>query len=443
MWEVSEIFVLSDLHLAAERNAGLFQADIALADCLRWIRSETQNSAVVLAGDILDYLVPEGANLVYESKQLYTRTSEILEHHPEVFDALARLATSPLYSLVLLGGNHDPEMIFPMVQETIERRLGINSINPGIRWLVQGEALRVRVGDATVMIEHGNVLDPWNRIDHARLQAVSSLASRNLFDADLYQPPLGSRMVLEVVNALRKDYHWVDFLKPETEAVVPLLWQLASWSQKRSLFNLVDEYLSMKVVAFNRKVSNAHHPERLYLGDKENEDLTSDQAFKSWVRDIHEDQRLTLGNGHWPKKLVDKMQLVSARDTFFDIDAPDDSAQYLTPVFDNGADCIIHGHTHSAKLNKVPGGLYLNTGTWGQLLSLPKSYDDTSVWEQFLERLGNDDVTGFTRPTLARVKYSASTNSTSAALLEWQNPAPKVLAERHFTGRQLGWKESL
>jgi UDP-2,3-diacylglucosamine pyrophosphatase LpxH len=443
MWDVSEIFVLSDLHLAAERDAGLFQADAALADCLRWIRTETQSSLVVLAGDILDYLVPGKTEIRFDGKELCTRTNEILEHHKEIFDALAELAASPLHPLVIIGGNHDPELIFPVVQEAIERRLGVDTINPKIRWLVQGEALRLKVGSATVLVEHGNVLDPWNRINHATLQAASSLASRNLFGSGDYEPPPGSRMVLEVMNKLREDYHWVNLLKPETEAVVPLLWHFANWRQRRLLFNLADEYLSMKVVAFNRKLSNARHAERLYLGEKENENSPSEQGFRDWVRAMHEEERVILGNGHKQKALIDKLQLVSARDTFFDIEAPDTSVPYLAPVFDGGADLIIHGHTHSAKAYVTSGGLYINTGTWGQLLSLPKSYDDYTVWEKFFERLSKNDVASITRPTLARVKYSTSSNSTSAALLEWQQPAPKVLAERHFTTRQTGWKERL
>jgi metallophosphoesterase superfamily enzyme len=57
MWSSEEVFVLSDLHLAAENGEGLFQADADLASCLNWIRSETSGSTVVLAGDVLDYLV--------------------------------------------------------------------------------------------------------------------------------------------------------------------------------------------------------------------------------------------------------------------------------------------------------------------------------------------------------------------------------------------------
>jgi hypothetical protein len=208
-----------------------------------------------------------------------------------VFDALSGLAQSPSHRLVIMGGNHDPELIFPAVREAVERRLGVGFMNPGVCWLVHGEALRLRVGDAVVLAEHGNSLDPWNRIDHAALQSALSLASRNLSDVSDYQPPPGSRLVLEVVNVLRKDYGWVDCLKPETEAVLPLLWHFSTPAQRCLIFNLADEYLSMKVFAHN--LDKRRNPERLYKGEKEAEDSQKDRAFREWVDAVHEEERLT------------------------------------------------------------------------------------------------------------------------------------------------------
>src|SRR5882672_8191415 len=110
MWNAEELFVLSDLHLAAERGVGLFQSDLELTQCLNWILEESQDSSVVLAGDVLDFLVGDHV----ESKDfsvLDRRTRQIIDHHPEIFDALAKLALSDRHRLVIMGGNHDPELI--------------------------------------------------------------------------------------------------------------------------------------------------------------------------------------------------------------------------------------------------------------------------------------------------------------------------------------------
>lgn len=440
MWDIDELFVLSDLHLAAERDAGLFRADAELADCLRWILKETHDTMTVLAGDVLDFLVVHDGQSETDFATLGDRTRGILEHHEEVFEAIAALIRSPRHRLVIMGGNHDPELIFPSVQEAIERRLGIDGVGRTVRWLVQGEALRVRVGGAVVLVEHGNVLDPWNRINYAALQTALSLASRNLSNVSGYQPPPGSRLVLEVANELRGSYRWVDFLKPETEAVLPLLWHFASWKQKKLLSYLADDYLSMKAVAVVQKTGNWRSPDRLYKGEHEMENSPADSGFKEWVDVINERQRLMLAPSGRDHRLIEKLRTVSARDTFFEHEEPDGSAAYLRPVFEGGADIVIHGHTHSAKACVVEGGFYINTGTWGQLIRLPKSYEGDEVWEEFLDLLGTNEVDSFCRPTFARVRSAHDREETEAALLEWRRGGPHVLSSRRFSAHQTGWR---
>lgn len=442
MWDVEELFVLSDLHLAAERDTGLFRSDAELADCLRWILKETRNSLIVLAGDVFDFLTPHDGIPVADFSSIGELTRAITDCHPEVFDSLAELARSPHHRLVIMGGNHDSELIFPAVQETLERRLGADFLDQSVYWMVHGEAFHLRVGRAVVLVEHGNILDPWNKINYAALQGALSLASRNFNFSDLsdYALPPGSRLVLEVMNDLRQSYQWIDSLKPETEAVLPLLWHFATGKQRRLIFNLADDYLSMKVFAWNKKIGNLRNPERLYKGEKEAENSPQDQAFKGWFDAAYEQQRLTLGAAGGDNRMIEKLRSASARDTFFDLDRPDDSTNYLRPVFESGADLIIHGHTHSAKACVVEGGMYINTGTWGQLLCLPKSYESDEVWQGFLNLLRANKVECFSRPTLARVRRESGREMTIAALLEWRQSGPKTLAERCFTDRQTGWR---
>lgn len=441
MWNVEDLFVLSDLHLAAERDKGLFQSDRELADCLRWVLAETRDSVVVLAGDVLDFLVLDNGDTKADNIRPGERTRDIIEHHREVFQALRDLARSPRHQLIVMGGNHDPELIFPEVQETIEQHLGGDLNSPPVRWLVHGEALRVRVGPAVVLVEHGNVLDPWNRINHAALQSVLSLSSRNLSYGGMYQPPPGSRVVLEVSSRLRDDYPWIDCLKPETEAVFPLLWHFAPWQQQKLLFNLADDYLSMKVFALNQKLGNARNPERLFKGEGETLNSPHDHAFKEWVDDIHNGERLTLSAEKKEAKLIRRLRAVSARDTFFDVEEPDGTTAFLHPIFEGGTDLVIHGHTHSAKGCVTEGGFYINTGTWGQLLRLPRSEEGDDAWHDFLALLERNGVRCFSRPTLARVRRDSKRDETTAELLEWQQRGPRALVSRRFADRLSGWRK--
>lgn len=440
MWNVDDLFVLSDLHLAAERNAGLFRADADLANCLHWILKDARHSLTILAGDVLDFLVPNGTRPTGGFERLGERTQQIVEHHPEVFEALAALAHSPKHRLVIMSGNHDPELIFPEVQEAVERSLGLSYMNSTVRWLVQGEALRLRVGNAVVVVEHGNRLDPWNRINYAALQSALSLSSRNLPTAGDYRPPLGTRLVLEVVNELRDSHPWVDCLKPETETVLPILWHFATGEQRLRLSYLADDYFNTKSVAFIQKIGNAHSPERLYKGASEAEYSPADRNFKDWVDVINDKRRLTLSSEEGERRLIEKLRTVSAQDSFFDTDKPDDSTADLRPVFEGGADLIVQGHTHSAKACALEGGFYLNTGTWGQLLRLRKSNESDEVWREFLGLLRTNDVQGFRRPTFARVRHRQGKDVTTAELLEWQQSGPKKLSASQFSDRRTGWR---
>lgn len=443
MWQANELFILSDLHLAAERGVGLFQADEELADCLRWILTETRDSVIVLAGDMLDFLAPNHENPEPGFNGLGNRTQNIIDHHPEVFEALSELARSPQHRLVILGGDHDPELIFPPVQERVERCFGIRFSNPTVRWIVQGEALRLRVGNAIVLIEHGNVLDPWNRIDHSALQSAFSLASCNLLDGCDYQLPLppGSRLGLKVMNELRNDYAWIDYLKPETEVALPLLWHFASSTQQTQILNLIDEHFDIKDRAFKGKIDNLGKAERLYKGEKASDHSSKDQVLKAWDADARRQQRLSPGKAEKNDKLIEKLKLISALDSFFEIDLLDDSTLYLQPRFEAGSDLVIHGHTHSAKAYPVAGGFYINTGTWGQLLHLPNSNDSTAVWQRYLDQLGTNEVQSVRRPTFARVQHQEKQNVTTASLLEWQQRSPMTLTARRFSDRQSGWRK--
>lgn len=429
MWNVNELIVLSDLHLAAERDTGSFQSDRQLAECLHWILSETQDSVTVLAGDSFDFLVAEHCISSNGFERFSCQTRQIIEHHPEVFDGLAKLVHSPRHQLVIMGGDHDSELVFPNVQETLERRLGIGLLSPAIRWLVQEEAFRVKVGSAITVVEHGHALDPWNRIDYASLHEVLSLCTRNLFDIDNYKQSPGSRLNTTVIRALRSRYEWINCLKPYDELVLPLLWSVVdSEGQQEPIRRLAEEYLSNKEFALNKKRSNSHNQAVQYRGEKEAEQLPTDEIFERWNRAIHRGPEDSENNDNPNDALLGETRLLSGRDPFFDVDQTDDSTKYLQPIFENGAHLVIHGHTHSAKALAEEGGIYINAGAWTQMLGLPASSEPNSVWRQFLNRLRTNEVETFCRPTFAHIQHQPSKNVTTATLFEWRHSSPTILA---------------
>jgi len=427
MWTVNELIVLSDLHLTPERNTGPFQLDRELAECLHWVLMETQDCMIVLAGDLFDFLSLNDCPSTSSFDRLICHTKQMIENHSEVFDALARLAQSPQHTLVFMTGEGDAELMIPQVQETIEGRLGLTTPNRSVRWLVLGETLRVQVGSAVTMIEHGNAFDPWNRLDHASLLTVLSPANRNLPAPRKYQHPLGLELNSRVLNYMRSRYQWIDCLRPANESILPLLWPLASQSQQTFMLELAGRYESMKTEAALKELSNSYDPATLYRGDKEVCYSSEDLIFKDWIDAIYARQEGAQASSN----LTEKIRLISNHDRLFEVEEPNYTLKHLQPVFDSGVDLIIHGHTHAAKICAVDNGLYINTGTWGQFIKLPRSHESNSTWEEFLERLKTNTVSRVVRPTFAHV-YQQRDSWPIGALIEWNSAGPETLAARHL-----------
>src|SRR5262249_33175543 len=143
------------------------------------------------------------------------------------------------HRLTLLAGNHDIELTLPEVRDAFERRLWKSKKTHAfnLRTLFDGEALVL--GDA--IIEHGNRYDPANFVDHERLRRVRELRSRRLYHREpgIFHPPVGSRLVADVMNPIKKDYPFIDLLKPESEPLFALLLTLDP-SKRDQLVNLAE-----------------------------------------------------------------------------------------------------------------------------------------------------------------------------------------------------------
>lgn len=437
MNDIEDLIVLSDIHLSAERDRGLFRADAELAAFLGWIAEETP-ARVILAGDVFDYLVPsDGETMIapIDPAAALARTGVIVRHHDEVFDALTRLASSERHELWIMSGNHDPELLFSNVREALQKRMTAARV---LRWRTDGEAARVRIGDASILVMHGDVLDDWNRIDHATFLRDTNRVSYGFADATDhdYRPPTGTRIVLDYVLKLREAYPWLDVLKPEREAVFYLLSEFLSgrelWRYKGFLGRVVQNRTESWIGKWIRK----HRPGTLVRAPRQGASRL--ERFEQWLSgtgaaDAGRKQERDA-------KVVSELRSIAAEDTYFDITAPDESSQLLPYFFDRGIDLIVAGHTHAAKAHLVgERNLYLNTGTWGRLLQLPASDASDETWSSFLGSLRRGEDLGSSRPTFARIRIE--NGSTVASLMAWEDGRAITQASYHFDTAQRSWKE--
>jgi UDP-2,3-diacylglucosamine pyrophosphatase LpxH len=234
------VYVISDLHLggappavAGERGFQLCTQVAALAEFIGQLSAQPvapdDRVELVVNGDFVDFLAeeaPAGAAggspwspLKEDPKLARQLLADIAARNRQVFAALGEFHRRG-HTLTLLLGNHDVELAFPMVRQALTTLLGLPA-GAALRFLHDGEAYRV--GDA--LIEHGNRYDRFNVVDHDALRRVCSLQSRGQrIPDDLRLPaPVGSQLVAEVMNPIKRDYPFIDLLKPESTAAVPLL----------------------------------------------------------------------------------------------------------------------------------------------------------------------------------------------------------------------------
>jgi UDP-2,3-diacylglucosamine pyrophosphatase LpxH len=235
------VFVISDLHLGGTYPVPPEQRGFRLcthADAItRFVEERTKEIAksgpreIVLNGDTVDFLAERdladaGASQA-ESWSSFTadphlavaKFKAIVCRDKKVFDSFGSFLDAGGRLTVLLG-NHDVELSLPDVRRELRYALGVKPTHD-FEFFYDGEAYVV--GDA--LIEHGNRYDAWNQIDYDALRRVRSFQSRHLPVPDEYRfiPPAGSDMVTSVINKIKREYPFVDLLKPETAAVAPML----------------------------------------------------------------------------------------------------------------------------------------------------------------------------------------------------------------------------
>lgn len=234
------VYVISDLHIGGrygtepgDRGFRICTHVEELVAFIGEIRAKSNEDAVqaevVINGDLSDFLAEEfeeGAKwrAFVDDAQVASSQFDVMVRRDRIFfDALADLLADG-HRLTILLGNHDVELSFPQVRAKFERALRTDG-ESRLRFIYDGEAYVV--GDA--IIEHGNRYDPFNVVDFDGLRRVRSLQSRRLppppqFD---FRRPPGSKLVASVMNPIKARFGFIDLLKPETAAAVPLLLVLA------------------------------------------------------------------------------------------------------------------------------------------------------------------------------------------------------------------------
>jgi hypothetical protein len=323
------------------------------------------------------------------------------------------------------------------------------------------------VGHKSVLCIHGNEFDPWNLTDHEHLRRMGRdlLQGRSVAD---WTPNAGSKLVVDVMNEIKKQFAFVDVLKPEAEAVLPILWVLGEATRprinrvvavaRRLTWDAVRKatgFLSAGEPGSNESVALAEEADITpYRPLFDREQIDGDQLLDRVERQFEDgtdplllvgsgSDQLSMGGAFWDRVRNRPQQEQAwealkglAGDTTFHMAREDDTYRRADRFVGASIDHVVTGHTHQARaLARHNGtGRYYNSGTWATLMHLSdqqlRSADNFApVFQQLASASDLGSLGGLIqqRPTVVSfVKNADGSTSGALSIFKVENGAPML-----------------
>lgn len=417
--QCSQLHVISDLHLGGQAGFQIFDQGATLEAFLDFLRQQASpDVSLVINGDLVDFLAEPDA-LCFDPLGASAKLERMFgdPSFQPVWSGLRRFVQTPHCRLFVNLGNHDLELALPWVAEQFMEQLGgtDSAVRGRITLAFEGFGVRCQVGKAAVLCLHGNEVDTWNITDHERLRRTGRDLTMGR-PVDGWVPNAGSAMVIDVMNEVKRKYPFVDLLKPEQEAVVPVLVALdhsmlgkltrvfrllghKEWDEvrrKTGFLTLVDspeqrlgeepsldsvlmqtfgqagnaaEYRDGLLDTVERQLKAGREPVELLDADRQADYLGKSGALFEWLK-------------HKPANEVLRRALESLKkDRSFDPKTEDSTFRDLDKWIGGEIDIIIAGHTHLERaLNRARGnGYYYNSGTWVRLIQIASETLDSAA----------------------------------------------------------------
>lgn len=471
------LFIISDLHLGGrppgEGQLGfqMCRAYAELADFVDWVSTQplpaNEERELVINGDVVDFLAEDDfddgilANeWTVDDSAALVKFDKIRERAGGFFDALADMLRAG-HRVTFILGNHDVELSLPCVRARLEDVLGLGRL----RFVYDGEAYTV----GRVLIEHGNRYDRWNILNFDQLREERAVRSRRLDIGDrrdrLFRAPAGTLLVMSFMNPLKRRYRFIDLLKPETGAVLPLLLALEPDLEfglrgllraapiVRGIARFVHDSDGMPIDPGELGGPEPSDSLPLTLDDVLREELGADAALfientrdpagelggvreiLAALRDMAKRLReaatgldnlaeikLASGDDMRRKRLRAALAHTAAADHSFDLSHEVKSYRRaaVTLCKRGGFDVVVMGHTHLPKhvdLSSDVGrtSTYLNTGTWASVIRLDQLTQP--IDDAFIEAVQTNQLDAYTRRYLTYAEVRLDGNSVREATI--------------------------
>ncbi len=471
--EFDEFHTVSDLHMGGEAGFQIFNQGPPLAALINSLCDRPpadSRVALLINGDMVDFLAARNPRS-FDPTGAIAKLDDIWKEQAfaPVFAALQRFVSRPNRYLIITLGNHDIELALPWVRAHLLAKLsgGDDAVRGRITLSFEGAGYACSVGGASILCLHGNEVDPWNVTDFETLrrQGRDGVQDRPL---DEWTPNAGTKMVIDVMNGVKRKFAFVDLLKPEKEAVVPVLLALdqaqasklakivavashLTWDRVRlatGFLSAGEEAESGSVAldnqadptsALDRLLHQTFRPPGIGPGAAGPEQLldrvetlldeNADPLHMLEADQVAEQLGMVGAAWDWIRRKPEIEVLLEAlesvkQDHSFVVDAPDDTYKRIDEWVGSGFDFVIAGHTHLERcIRRGSGrGTYFNSGTWVALMRLKDEMLSSPAAFQ---------------PVFDQIKSS----STVAALGDLVEYRPAVVSIRREEGQVRGFLE--
>jgi UDP-2,3-diacylglucosamine pyrophosphatase LpxH len=484
-----EVHVISDIHMGGKPGFQILRETKRLANYIGWVGKQRPNGnvALVLNGDVIDTLAEDvhGYVAVDEAVVTVQRIMGDPSFSP-VWQALAAFVKLEGRTLVIVIGNHDIEMSFPVVQRLVASYLSGDDLKARARieFSTTGAGYTCTVGNSHIYCTHGNEVDAWNYNRYEDLAKVGRRlnAGRSLDPSEWY-PNAGTRMVKEVMNQVKRKFAWIDLLKPETSAAIGTLLVLdpSQMSKITKLLPIVGERIqsqkqvdqrlsadgfqppeqniavpltvdhllgpNLKAGVMGSKSSDGNSANDMLLAAEDNFNRPNRHAttadgtlgtpeliwdrLTGWITGLEKDEALRRALKDW---------LIN--DETFDIAYKDDTYTQVTAAVGSTIDFVITGHTHLERAIDMGGGrYYFNCGTWIRLLQFTEDMlKDTASFKPVYDALINGRMEAIDNAKFNDVPFVL--DRTSAVSIK-EEKGKVVASLNHITGDGSGEPETL
>jgi len=463
--------IISDLHIGGDNSLAIFHSQAQLADFLRSLKDGP--TTLIVNGDSFDFLAVEPYGIF--SRRAAEEKIQKITNAP-ANQALWQgfkdfLALDKKNRVEITLGNHDVEIVFDEVQEAL--RGAMTEKGEGDRVLFRTESVSLagfEIGGVPARVEHGFQFDPYNWYDFSTLLDTT----QNRKTGEDFTLPYGSRFVYEVLNHLTPEHPYLPLLKPEPG----VFWVMLALEPRAALrlakggvglqlnkyFNRFQSWLTGEQYAetpVDRLGGADAIEDQLMnmrgLSRRDEETVESLKAFidkaqnESEKREVENEAGVSFGlmemvdptrKGQLALLRSRLKKLQDDRNNFFDFNnaVGDDFQRGYESIVEGGYKVAVLGHSHSRKMSWLKpeddetenkGLLYLNTGTWADVLDFDFSKLQTDeALETWLDELRERKFMPTLVLTYARLSEMPNGRGMSVSLEEWRDGKQQLVTQK-------------